>query len=192
MKKVLIIQGHPDRESYCRALSMAYKVGALNTGSEVQEIIVSDLKFNPNLEFGYRKRTELEPDLLEAQEKIKWAEHLVIIYPLWWGGMPALLKGFFDRTFLPGFAFQKRENSVWWDKYLIGKSARIITTMDQPAWYHWLIYGEPAHKALKKMILGFCGIKPVKTTSIGPIRFSKDEFRKKNLEKVKALGIKQI
>jgi putative NADPH-quinone reductase len=192
MKKVLIIQGHPDRESYCRALSMAYKVGALNAGSEVQEIIVSDLKFNPNLEFGYRKRTELEPDLLEAQEKIKWAEHLVIIYPLWWGGMPALLKGFFDRTFLPGFAFQKRENSVWWDKYLIGKSARIITTMDQPAWYHWLIYGEPAHKALKKMILEFCGIKPVKTTSIGPIRFSKDEFRKKYLEKVKALGIKQI
>jgi len=192
MKKVLIIQGRPDRESYCRALSMAYKVGALNAGSEVQEIIVSDLKFNPNLEFGYRKRTELEPDLLEAQEKIKWAEHLVIIYPLWWGGMPALLKGFFDRTFLPGFAFQKRENSVWWDKYLIGKSARIITTMDQPAWYHWLIYGEPAHKALKKMILEFCGIKPVKTTSIGPIRFSKDEFRKKYLEKVKALGIKQI
>jgi putative NADPH-quinone reductase len=192
MKKVLIIQGHPDRESYCRALSMAYKVGALNAGSEVQEIIVSDLKFNPNLEFGYRKRTELEPDLLAAQEKIKWAEHLVIIYPLWWGGMPALLKGFFDRTFLPGFAFQKRENSVWWDKYLIGKSARIITTMDQPAWYHWLIYGEPAHKALKKMILEFCGIKPVKTTSIGPIRFSKDEFRKKYLEKVKALGIKQI
>jgi putative NADPH-quinone reductase len=192
MKKVLIIQGHPDRESYCRALSMAYKVGALNAGAEVQEIIVSDLKFNPNLEFGYRKRTELEPDLLAAQEKIKWAEHLVIIYPLWWGGMPALLKGFFDRTFLPGFAFQKRENSVWWDKYLIGKSARIITTMDQPAWYHWLIYGEPAQKALKKMILVFCGIKPVKTTSIGPIRFSKDEFRKKYLEKVKALGIKQI
>jgi putative NADPH-quinone reductase len=136
MKKVLIIQGHPDRESYCRALSMAYKVGALNAGSEVQEIIVSDLKFNPNLEFGYRKRTELEPDLLEAQEKIKWAEHLVIIYPLCWGGMPALLKGFFDRTFLPGFAFQKRENSVWWDKYLIGKSARIITTMVSLA-YLW-------------------------------------------------------
>ena len=77
MKKVLIIQGHPDRESYCRALSMAYKVGALNAGAEVQEIIVSDLKFNPNLEFGYRKRTELEPDLLAAQEKIKWAENLV-------------------------------------------------------------------------------------------------------------------
>lgn len=192
MKKTLIIQGHPDHESYCRALGNAYKVGALDAGTEVQEIVVSDLNFNPNLQFGYRQRTELEPDLLSAQEKIRWADHLVIVYPLWWGGMPALLKGFFDRTFLPGFAFQKKENSVWWDKYLTGKSARIITTMDQPAWYHWLIYGAPAHKALKKMILEFCGIKPVRITSIGPIRFSKDEFRKKYLEKVKALGIKQI
>lgn len=192
MKKTLIIQGHPDEESYCRALGNAYKMGAISEGAEVQEIVVSEISFNPSLNFGYRKRTELEPDLLAAQDKIKWADHLVIIYPLWWGGMPALLKGFFDRTFLPGFAFQKRENSVWWDKYLTGKSARVITTMDQPPWYHWLIYGEPAHKAMKKMILEFCGIKPVKITSVGPIRFSTDEFRKKHLEKVKTLGLKQI
>ena len=191
MKKILIIHGHPDEESYCRALGKSYRMGAISAGAEVQEINISELKFNPNLEFGYRKRTELEPDLIKAQEKIKWAEHLVIIYPLWWGGMPALLKGFFDRTFLPGFAFQKRENSVWWDKYLTGKSARVITTMDQPAWYHWLIYGEPAHKAMKNMILGFCGIKPVKITSIGPIRLSTEEYRKKNLEKINQMGQKQ-
>jgi putative NADPH-quinone reductase len=192
MKKILIIQGHPDEESYCRALGNAYKMGAISEGAEVQEIVVSEISFNPNLNFGYRKRTELEPDLLAAQDKIKWADHLVIVYPLWWGGMPALLKGFFDRTFLPGFAFQKRENSVWWDKYLTRKSARVITTMDQPPWYHWLIYGEPAHKAMKKMILEFCGIKPVKITSIGPIRFSTDEFRKMHLEKINTLGSKQI
>ncbi|MCP9767953.1 flavodoxin family protein [Lacihabitans sp. LS3-19] len=192
MKKILIIQGNPDQESYCRALANAYKVGALSAGAEVKEIIVSDLEFNPNLALGYRKRTELEPDLLNAQEKITWADHIVIVYPLWWGGMPALLKGFFDRTFLPGFAFQKKENSVWWDKYLKGKSARIITTMDQPPWYYWLIYGAPGHKALKKMILEFCGITPVKITSIGPIRFSKDSFREKHLNKIKNLGSKQI
>ena len=192
MKKILIIQGNPDQERYCRALGNAYKAGALSAGAEVKEIVVSNMEFNPNLAFGYRKRTELEPDLLNAQEKITWADHLVIVYPLWWGGMPALLKGFFDRTFLPGFAFQKKENSVWWDKYLKGKSARIITTMDQPAWYYWLIYGAPGHKALKKMILEFCGIKPVKITSIGPIRFSKDSFREKHLNKIKNLGSKQI
>ena len=192
MKKILLINGHPNKESFCAALATSYKNGALANGASIKEITIGELNFNPNLSYGYQKRTDLEPDLIEAWEKIKWADHLVIVYPLWWGGMPALLKGFFDRTFLPGFAFQKRENSVWWDKYLTGKSARVITTMDQPPWYHWLIYGEPAHKAMKKMILEFCGIKPVKITSIGPIRFSTDEFRKKHLEKINTLGSKQI
>ena len=109
MKKTLIIQGHPDSESYCRALANAYKVGALSAGAEVQEIIVSELKFNPSLEFGYRKRTELEPDLLAAQEKIKWAEHLVIVYPLWWGGVPALLKGFLIGHFYRDLLFKKEK-----------------------------------------------------------------------------------
>lgn len=80
MKKILIINGHPDKESYCNALAEAYKKGASASGAEVQEIRVADLQFNINLQFGYRKRTELEPDLLEAWEKIKWAEHLVWVY----------------------------------------------------------------------------------------------------------------
>ncbi len=75
MKKVLIIQGHPDAESFNFALHEAYKKGAITSGAEVKEIIVRELQFNPNLQFGYRKRTELEPDLLESIEKIKWAEH---------------------------------------------------------------------------------------------------------------------
>ena len=126
MKKILIINGHPDAESFNAALAEAYKKGAIESGAEVKEIVVRELQFNPNLQFGYRKRTELEPDLLEAQAKIKWAEHLVWIYPVWWGSLPAILKGFIDRTFLPGFAFEKIENSVWWDKLLKGKSERII------------------------------------------------------------------
>jgi len=189
MKKILILQGHPDAESYCRSLSKAYKTGALESGAIVDEIVISDLQFNPNLAFGYRKRTELEADLVLAWEKIKIADHLVIVYPLWWGGMPALMKGFFDRLFLPGFAFQKRDNSLLWDKLLKGKSARLITTMDQPPWYFWLVYWAPAHRALKNTILEFCGIKPVSITSIGPIRLSTEEFRKSKLEKVRKLGI---
>jgi NAD(P)H dehydrogenase (quinone) len=188
MKKILIINGHPDIESFNFAISEAYKKGAEKSGAEIKELIIRDLNFNPNLQFGYRKRTDLEPDLIDAQEKITWANHIVWIYPVWWGSLPAILKGFIDRTFLPGFAFQKRENSVWWDKLLTGKSARIISTLDQPAWYYWLIYRQPSNNAMKKLTLEFTGFSPVKVTSIGPIRLSKDSFRKNWLEKIEKLG----
>ncbi len=188
MKKILIINGHPDQESFNFGLAQAYKKGALASGAEVKEIIIRDLAFNPNLQFGYRKRTELEPDLLEAQAKIKWAEHLVMIYPVWWGSIPAIFKGFIDRVFLPGFAFQKKENSVWWDKLLQGRSARIISTLDQPAWYYWLVYRKPSTNAMKKLTLEFSGIRPVHVTTIGPIRLSKEAYRTDWLQRVEKLG----
>ncbi|MFT4568316.1 MAG: NAD(P)H dehydrogenase (quinone) [Saprospiraceae bacterium] len=109
MKKgnVVIINGHPDSESFNFGLAAAYKKGAIASGKEVQEIIIIELDFNPNLEFGYRKRTELESDLLRAQEQIKWADHIVWVYPVWLGSVPAIMKGFFDRVLLPGFVFKK-------------------------------------------------------------------------------------
>jgi len=188
MKKILIIIGHPDKESFSFGLAEAYKKGAIASGADVKEIVVRDLNFNPNLQLGYRKRTDLEPDLIDAQNKIKWAEHLVWIYPVWWGSIPAIMKGFIDRVFLPGFAFQKRENSVWWDKLLKDKSARLISTLDQPAWYYWLIYRQPSNNAMKKLTMHFCGIKPVRVTTIGPIRLSKVAYRLSWLKKIERLG----
>jgi putative NADPH-quinone reductase len=188
--KILLIQGHPDKESYNHALAASYKKGALSSGAEIKEITIGDLKFNPNLEFGYRKRTALEPDLIKAQESIKWADHIVWVYPLWWGSVPALMKGFLDRVLLPGFAFQKREGSVWWDKLLTGKSSRIICTMDQPTWYYRWINRRPSHIAMKKLTMNFIGIKKVRITSIGPIRLSKDTFRQNWLQKIEKLGSK--
>ncbi|MDP3927494.1 MAG: NAD(P)H-dependent oxidoreductase [Bacteroidota bacterium] len=188
MKKILLINGHPDAESFNFALVAAYKKGLEETGAELQEITIKDLNFNLNLSYGYRKRTELEPDLLAAQEKIKWANHLVWFYPVWWGSYPAIMKGFIDRVFLPGFAFKKRENSVWWDKLLQNKSAHIIATLDQPAWYYWLVYRQPSTNALKKLTLQFCGIHPVKVTSIGPIRLSKESYRNNWLSKIEKFG----
>lgn len=191
MSKILIINGHPDIESYCFALANAYKKGALASGAEVQEIIIRDLQFNPNLQFGYRKRTDLEPDLLSAWEKIKWAEHIVWIYPVWWASLPALLRGFIDRLFLPGFGFQKRENSLLADGLLTGKSARIISTLDQPEWFYWLVNHRPSYWAMKRNTLRFCGIRPVNATTIGPLRLSKPEWREKWLKRVEILGAKQ-
>lgn len=187
-KRILLIQGHPDAQSFNYALHDAYKKGALRANAEVQEIFVGEMDFALNLKYGYRQRTDLEPCLVEAQKKIEWAQHIVCIHPVWWGSVPAILKGFFDRVLLPGFAFQKKENSVWWDKMLTGKTARIISTLDQPSWYYRLVYGAPTDKTLKKTIFEFCGIAPVKITHIGPVRLSQESARKKWLQKVEALG----
>lgn len=191
MKKIVIINGHPNRESFNFGLVEAYKKGALSSGAEIKEIIVADLKFNPNLQFGYQKRIELEPDLLHAWEKITWAEHLVWIHPVWWGGLPAITKGFIDRVFLPGFAFQYKENSAWWDKLLKGRTARIITTLDQPDWYYKLIYGRPSVNQLKKSTLEFCGIKPVGVTYIGIIKTANEKQRTNWFEQVFKIGKRQ-
>ena len=187
-KKILIINGHPYKESLNFALAEAYKKGAAESGAEIKEINIADLQFNPNLQYGYKKRTELEPDLLESWEKIKWAEHLVFVFPIWWGGMPAMLKGFFDRLFLPGFAFQYRENSVWWDKLLTGKSAHIIATMDTPYWYFRLVYGNPGIQQFKRTILQFSGINPVKVTVFSPVKNVAADKIKKHIDKTFQIG----
>lgn len=188
MKKILIINGHPNKDSFCNALAEAYRKGAISSQAEVKEIIIRDLTFNPSLQFGYQKRTELEPDLLTAWENIKWADHLVWVHPVWWGGLPAITKGFIDRLFLPGFTFQPRENSLWWDKLLKGKTAHIITTLDQPSWYYRLAFGRPSVNQLKKSILGYCGVKPVHVTYIGPIKNSTEDFRRKWLLRIEKTG----
>jgi NAD(P)H dehydrogenase (quinone) len=192
MKKILIINGHPNPDSFNFGIAESYKNGAESSGAVIETITIASLDFNPNLKFGYQKRTELEPDLLESWDKIKRADHLVWIHPVWWGGLPGITKGFIDRLFLPGMAFQYRENSVWWDKLLKGKTAHIITTLDQPSWYYRFVYGRPSVNQLKKSTLEFCGIKPVKVSYIGVIKGSEEKQRKKWLDKVYNFGIRNL
>lgn len=188
MKKILIINGHPNKESFNFAIAETYKNGALKSGAQVQEIIISGLNFNPNLQFGYTKRMELEPDLIEAWQKILWVDHLVWIHPVWWGGLPAVTKGFIDRLFLPGMAFRYRENSVWWDKLLKGKTAHIITTLDQPSVYYRFFFGRPSVNQLKKSVLEFCGVKPVRVTYLGIVKTSDEKLRENWFKKIEILG----
>lgn len=190
MKKVLIINGHPDKESFNHVLHKSYKDGALGAGKDVKEIILSDMQFNPNLEFGYRKRMELEPDLLLAWEKIQWAEHIVWIYPTWWASMPALLKGFIDRLFLPGFAFQYQEKSPFPKGLLAGKTSEIITTLDTPVWYYKYVLGASGTKILRTSILAFCGMKNKRITYFATVRNSSEGKRKAWIADVAELGRK--
>src|SRR5690606_26025425 len=189
-KKILVINGHPNSASFNFGIAAVYRDGAEESGAEVRSINIAELNFNPNLQFGYQKRMELEPDLLQAWEDILWADHLVWLHPVWWCVLPAIMTGFIDRLFLPGFAFKYRENSLFWDKLLKGKSARIITTLDQPSWYYALIFGKPSVNQLKRSTLKFCGISPVKVTYFGIIRTSDTTKRDKWLQKIKYLGQK--
>lgn len=192
MKKILIINGHPNPDSFNFGIVESYKKGAETSAAIIESITITSLNFNPNLKFGYQKRTDLEPDLVESWEKIKRADHLVWVHPVWWGGLPAITKGFIDRLFLPGMAFQYRENSVWWDKLLKGKTAHIITTLDQPSWYYRFFYGRPSVNQLKKSTLEFCGVSPVKVSYIGIIKGSEEKQRKKWLEKVYNFGVRNL
>ena len=191
MKHILLINGHPDKESFNHALAASYKRGASETEAVIEEITITDLNFNPNLKFGYRKRTELEPDLQEALTKIKKANHIVWFFPVWWAGYPAIMKGFIDRTFLPGITFQPIEGKPFPEKLLKGKTARLIITSDTPSWYDYLFMKRPAIRQFKKGTLEFCGIKPVKTTFLSTIKNSSPEQRNKWLEKVYTLGKNQ-
>lgn len=189
-KKILIINGHPNKDSFNFGLVDAYKKGAIQSGATIDEITIGDLEFDPNLRYGYQKRVEHEPDLVKSWNKIQWADHLVWVHPVWWGGLPAITKGFIDRLFVPGLAYNYRKNSVWWDKLLKGKTAHIITTLDQPGWYYRLAYGRPSVNQLKKSTLKFCGIEPVKVTYVGIIKSSTTLQREKWLKKVEGLGLR--
>lgn len=187
MKNIVIINGHPNKDSYNFALSEAYIKGAKETDAIIQVVNINELDFNPNLQYGYQKRMEHEPDLKEALQKILQADHLVWIFPMWWYGLPALMKGFIDRTFLPGITFAYQEKSPFPKKLLVGKTARIIMTSDTPRWYDALIMGKPTIRQFKNGVLKFCGVKS-KVTYIAPIKGSKETFRKNWLKKVETLG----
>lgn len=189
-KRILVILGHPADDSFCAALTEHYVAGAVEAKAEVKVLKLGELDFNP-IFGGYKNRSgELEPDLVKAQEAISWAEHLVFVYPIWWGAMPALLKGFIDRTFLPGFAFKYRKNSPLWDKLLAGRTARLLVTMDAPPWYFKWVNHMPNHFQMRKTILEFCGIKPVHISSFGAIKGSSERQKQRWLKQARELGWK--
>lgn len=190
MKKILVVNGHPDKQSLDFALSEAYITRAKKAGGEVKVINIADLRFNPNLQYGYRKRMDLEPDLVSALEDIRWADHLVWVFPVWWCGYPAVMKGFIDRTFLPGITYENVEGKPLPKKLLKGKTGHMIITSDTPSWYNYLYLKRPTINQFKKGVLQFCGVSPVKVTSFSVIKGSSAERRAKWISKVSECGRK--
>ncbi len=181
---IYILLAHPDRSSFNGQLADAYEKALLLHGHQVRRHNLGEMEFDPILWKGYAVIQELEKDLRQAQENILWCNQWVIIYPVWWGSFPALLKGFMDRVMLPGFAFKYHQKDPFWDKYLTKRSAHVITTSDAPAVWLWWQYSNSDIKAVKKAILEFCGIKPVKITRIGRVKYLNEQQRKNAIEKI--------
>ena len=192
MKKIVIIVGHPNTNSLCNSLAKSYADHAKRSGADVSMLRLGEMKFDPILWQGYNETQPLEPDLQQAQQLIKGADHLVWVYPTWWATVPAILKGFIDRVLLPGFAFAYSQTSPVPAKLLKGKTARIIVTSDAPGMYLSLVLKSPGNNMMKKGVLEFSGIKPVKITSFHGVRNAKEDKIKRWVQKVADLGARQI
>ncbi len=191
MKKILLIQGHPRSESLCGSIAREYAAAAEKGGSQIDMLDLPALKFDPILREGYKADQPLEPDLVKAQQLIREADHLVFVFPSWWASMPALLKGFLDRVFLPGFAFKYQKKSPLPEKLLKGKTARIFITMDAPGWYYRWFNGAPGLRLLKFGTLEFCGVKPVKYNIFGPVRGAPEKRLQKFLNEARRIGAEE-
>lgn len=186
--KIVIIQGHPDPapRHFCRALAEAYARGATQAGHAVTALDIATLDLPP-----LRSRAQWEaapsPAIRQCQDAIGGAQHLVIVYPLWLGSMPALLKAFFEQVFRPGFAVAPTGASGW--KHLLsGRSARIVVTMGMPALVYRWYFAAHSLKSLERNILGFCGIHPIRESIVGMVEAMSAEKRERWLSRMEQFG----
>lgn len=190
MKKVFILLGHTDPATLSGALADRYEERARAAGHEVRRQNIGEMHFDPVLHEGYKAIQQLEPDLVDFQENVRWADHIVIVYPTWWSSMPAMLKGLCDRAWLPHYAFNFADHGLTWKKLLRGRTARIITSANTGPFVLRLMYGPPTI-VLESCILRFAGIR-ARSTVFGPSERASDRAKAKWFRKVGRLGSKGI
>jgi putative NADPH-quinone reductase len=187
-KRVAIIQGHPDAAGnhLLNAMADAYADGATSSGHEVRRIEVAKLEFpllRTQAEF---ESGELPAALVQARDDMRWAEHWVFLFPLWHGTMPALLKGFLEHIFRPGFAMEYREKQFP-KRLLAGRSARIVVTMGMPVLLYRWYFGAYGVRAFERSMLGFAGIKPIRESFYG-LTFADEKKRLRWIEDMRGHG----
>lgn len=184
----LIVLGHPAPQSFSDALGSAYKKGLMKAGREVEVLSLRDLQFDPHLRAGFSGKQDLEPDLKLAQDAILRAAHVAWFFPTWWAGPPALVKGFIDRAFLPGYAFSYKKGRALPETLLKGRSARVVTTMDSPNFWYQLWHRSSLHAAFINATLKFVGFGPVKSSTLYRQKDLSPEQRVNFLRKMEHLG----
>lgn len=191
-KKIVILVGHSDSDpTITSELALLYEESAKRAGHEVQKFHLAQMRFDPILHKGYKVIQAYEPDLVKLQEAIKWCDHFVVLYPNWWCTMPALLKGLFDRMWMPGFAFNMRKNkqgvpTLGWYKRLKGKTSRVIILSGSHPFFIWLLFGDYTNE-IKMGILWFAGFR-VRTTLLGPSETAPEWKRNEWRRKISHLG----
>ncbi|MEM8753817.1 MAG: NAD(P)H-dependent oxidoreductase [Pseudomonadota bacterium] len=190
MTRVLVILGHPVPGAFCAALADAYQKGAEGAGHDVRRIDVGALEIDPVLRTGFAPRRDEEPALLAARRDVEWAEHLVLIWPLWLGDAPAILKGFLERLLSEGFAVEKLEEPPFYRPLLGGRTARVVTTMQMPLFAYRIWAWSAANRILRTQVLNFVGIRPVLETILTRVEASTPERRAKWLDDMERLGAK--
>ncbi len=188
MTRIAVIVGNPKQDSFSRALADAYRSGAEGAGHEVRLFDLSRMAFDPVLHRGFEPGQALEPDLAEAQEAIRWAEHTVWVWPLWLGFPPALMKGFLERALTLGFALEKDGRNMGHLPLLGGRSARIVVTMAMPVFIYYLMAGARSVRTFRANVLAYVGFRPVRTTLFGMAEVATAEKRARWLEKMRDLG----
>lgn len=188
MARIAIIVGHVRKESLCGALGEAYRQGAIAGGHEARLFSTAQMVFDPILHTEFTEVQPLEPDLQAAHDAILAADHLVLIFPLWLGTMPAIFKGFLERVLQPDLVEPARKGEF--AKILLGKSARVIMTMGMPGVVYRWYYGAYALKSLKRNILEFLGAGPIRSTIHGMVATVSAEHRRRWLLEAEELGRK--
>lgn len=185
-KKVLMLYGHPEYSSLCCSMAESYADAAEEAGHEVEWLSIFTLDFDitPSLK-GKSPTASLENDIQLAQELIARNDHIVLVYPIWWGTMPAKVKGFLDRVLSPGFAFNYLPGGRV-EALLKGKTAHVINTCDTPPIAQWF-YLKADKLLLKRPILGLCGIQVKAHKRFGSVYSSDDAQRKRWIQKATKL-----
>lgn len=188
VKNILVLNGHPDPsgERLCAALANAYVRGASGAGHRIRRIDVGALDFplvRTSAEFMSKAA---DPTVCEAQEALRWADHLVIVHPLWLGGPPALFKGFLEQVFRYGLALSPPGTPP--TGLLKGKSARVVVTMGMPAMIYRVVFGAHGLKSLEKGVLWISGFKPIRHDLIGGVEQASPRARRRWLASMERHG----
>jgi putative NADPH-quinone reductase len=187
-RTVCIVDAHPHAAPHLgHALADSYAEGAREAGRGVERVTVAELDI-PFLRDPADFATPPPPQFVAAQQQVARSGHLVVIYPLWLGTMPALMKAFFEQLVRAEFALAPGGTLGWPKKMLKGRSARVVVTMGMPAAAYRIFLGAHGVRGFESAVLGMAGFRPVRETLLGGAGDASDRKRAGWLAKMRDLG----